>query len=145
MPILGVPDSGQKCITRGTTYAHGWQGFPDAVPAIIGRLQGVVIESRMAIAIMQTHDGPETLHYVDPPYVHSTRSKSGAYRHEMTEEDHRELASVLNELKGTVVLSDYRSGLYDELFKNWKRVEKPARADGGGKRVECLWLRNVAL
>lgn len=44
------------------------------MPALMERLRGVVIEQRDALAVCQAHDGPETLHYVDPPYVHDTRS-----------------------------------------------------------------------
>jgi DNA adenine methylase len=112
---------------------------------MIERLRGVVIENREACEVMLAHDGPETLHYVDPPYVPETRDKGSDYRHEMTEDDHRKLAAVLESLTGAVVLSGYRCGLYDELFAGWKLVERRAFADGARERVECLWLRNVEI
>jgi len=92
---------------------------------------------------MKAHDGKKTLHYVDPPYVPETRDNGADYRHEMTVEDHKQLAEVLNGLDGMVVLSGYRSKLYDELFASWERVERRALADGAKERTECLWLRNV--
>ncbi|MGD5669586.1 hypothetical protein QUT06_22670, partial [Xanthomonas citri pv. citri] len=71
----------------GTTPAQDWQNLPDAYPAIVDRFRGVVIEHRDARIILTRHDGPDSLHYVDPPYVHDTRSmfKGGksAYRHEL--------------------------------------------------------------
>jgi DNA adenine methylase len=132
----------------GTTAAHDWQNYPHELHAIIKRLGGVVIENRDALEVMLRHDTEECLHYCDPPYVHETRSAAmhGAhgYSHEMTDDDHRKMAAVLNELKGMVIVSGYACSLYDdELFADWRRVEWNALADGARERTEVLWLRNV--
>ncbi len=131
----------------GTTPAHDWRNYPDAIPAMIERLRGVIIEQREAVEVMRQHDSEQTLHYVDPPYVHSTRSskirsndKRQSYKHEMTDDQHRQLAQALSELQGSVVLSGYRCDLYDELYADWSRVDRMALADGARKRTECLWL-----
>lgn len=127
----------------GTTPAHEWMNFPDHLRAVVQRLRGVVIENRDALDVMRHQDGPDTVHYVDPPYVHETRhmrERSQAYKHEMTDEQHREMAEVLASLCGTVVLSGYRCPLYDEIFKRWQRVDAAAHADGARDRVESLWL-----
>jgi len=129
----------------GTTPAHDWRNYPTAIPAMIERLRGVVIENRDACEVMTTHDGPQTLHYVDPPYVPETRDKGSDYRHEMTEDDHRKMAAVLESLTGAVVLSGYGCKLYEELFAGWTRVERRALADGARARTEVLWLRNVEM
>lgn len=68
------------------------------------------MEHRDALAVVEQHDGHETLLYVDPPYVHSSRSfkwrKSGqVYAHEMTDEQHQLLAARLRQVEGMVVLS----------------------------------------
>jgi len=128
----------------GTTPAHDWAHYPACMDAMIERLRGVVIESRDAKEILLQHDGPETLHYVDPPYVAETRSKGKDYRHEMTDADHRALAVVLRELSGGVVLSGYPSALYEELYGTWHRVERKALADGARKRTEVLWINESA-
>ena len=124
----------------GTTPAHNWANYPASLAEIVERLRGVVIENRKATECMRQHDGPETLHYVDPPYVAETRDKGSDYSFEMTDQDHRELAETLHDLTGSVVLSGYRSELYDELYKDWLCVERNALADGARKRIECLWL-----
>ncbi len=125
----------------GTTPAHDWMNYPDALRITIQRLRGVVIENRDALACMRHHDTPETLHYADPPYVFSTRKDDKAdYPHEMTDAEHESLAAGLHSLKGMVIVSGYRCDAYDTLFKGWRRVDKVAHADGASKRVESLWL-----
>lgn len=125
----------------GTTPAHDWVNYPDSLATVIDRLQGVVVESKDAKAVMSTSDGENTLHYVDPPYVFATRSDlSKDYAHELTNEDHVELLGFLKTLKGTVVLSGYPSEMYDESLGGWRRVERAALADGAKKRTEVLWI-----
>lgn len=125
----------------GTTPAQDWAHWPLAVPFFARRLAGITLENRDAKACMEHHDSEDALHYVDPPYVHSTRSKvTGRYRYEMTDEEHCELAAFLDQLKGYVVLSGYPSELYDRLYAHWHRVERVALADGAAKRTEVLWL-----
>ena len=131
----------------GTTPAHDWANFPQALPALIERLRGVVIEHRDAKAVMAAHDGPDTLHYVDPPYVWDTRSPSRKadvkyrmYRHELTDQDHAELLEFLRTLRGMVIISGYRCDLYDSALSSWRRAETAAHADGARDRTEALWL-----
>ncbi len=134
----------------GTTPAHDWAHYPDAMRAIVDRLRGVVIERRPAIDVMAAHDSPESLHYVDPPYLWETRStaKNSSrknYRHEMNDEQHRELLAFLPTLSGAVVLSGYPSLIYDTALAGWHRVERAALADGARPRVEVLWLNRVTV
>ena len=125
----------------GTTPAHDWMNYPDALRINIQRLRGVVIENRDAMACMLHHDTPETLHYADPPYVFSTRSDGhGDYPFEMTDDDHIKLAAGLKQLQGMVIVSGYRCDLYDSIYTGWRRIDKAAHADGALKRIESLWL-----
>lgn len=129
----------------GTTPAHDWRNYPGELGALIDRLRGVCIENRNAADVMIAHDGPMTLHYVDPPYPAETRDGGSDYRHEMTSDDHRQLAETLNSLKGMVVLSGYACYLYDqELYSEWRRIERKAHADGARDRIEVLWLNSAA-
>lgn len=128
----------------GTTPAHDWRNYPEAMHALAERMRGVVIENTDAIACMRAHDSPETLHYVDPPYVHATLSTKACgahgYVHTMTDARHEELANALRGLSGHVILSGYNCQLYADLFSAWKRIDRQALADGAGKRIESLWL-----
>jgi DNA adenine methylase len=128
----------------GTTPAQDWVNYPDALVAVIERLAGVVIENRDAKQVMAAHDGPDTLHYVDPPYLPETRDKGGDYAHELTAEEHESLLVFLRGLRGMVVLSGYPSAIYDDALHDWRRVERSALADGASPRTEVLWLNRAA-
>lgn len=126
--------------------AHEWVNWPEEIPAMVERLQGVAIENGKATDVILRLDSPDTLIYCDPPYVLSTRTASRSkhgYRHEMTDEDHRELASVLLDCDGMVIISGYPSRLYDELYGGWARVERPALADRGAERTEVIWMNDA--
>lgn len=133
----------------GTTPAYDWAHYPEHIPAMIERLKGVVVENRDAIEVMRQHDTPDTLHYVDPPYVWETRSsrKNGkqAYNFEMDDSQHIALLGFLNTLEGMVILSGYDSPLYDEHLPGWHRVRQVAFADGAAKRIEVLWINKAAM
>lgn len=129
------------------TAQHLWSRYPGQLPPIIERLQGVLIENRPAIEVMQQHDTPDTLHFVDPPYVFGTRSLrnvvQGCYRHEMTDEQHLELLAVLRSLQGMVVLSGYPSELYERELADWQIHTTGARISAGrgtAVKTEVLWL-----
>lgn len=129
-----------------TTPAHDWSSYPAQITAYIDRLRGVTIENRPAIDVIRHQDRADCLHYVDPPYLKSTRNTHGdCYEFEMTPEQHCDLAVVLHQIKGMVVLSGYPSDLYDkDLYADWYRVERPAHADGAKDRTEVLWLNAAA-
>ena len=63
------------------------------------------------------------------------------YRHEFTEADHIELANILHEADGHVVVSGYHSDLYDELYQGWTVREKEAQTAGNTKRTEVIWIK----
>lgn len=133
-----------------TTAADDWAGWPDGVASYVNRLRGVVIEHCDAAALFARYDGPDTLLYLDPPYAFSTRqfprgaAQPFAYRHEMTDDDHRAMAEAAHAFSGMIVLSGYPSDLYDrELFSGWERHERVALGDtrfGGSERTEVVWL-----
>lgn len=129
--------------TKRASTVQDWLNYPAALPAIIARLQGVIIENRDAMQVIADHDHVDTVHYVDPPYVMSTRDCTGQdYRHEMTDAEHVALAHHLREVKGMVVLSGYHSELYADLYGawGWTVVERKTYADGHAARTEVLWL-----
>jgi hypothetical protein len=85
-----------------------------------------------------------TLLYCDPPYLRSVRTTQRDYYREEFDspKQHRELLSLLLTIdpgKCAVMLSGYRSALYDALLEHWRRIDYRA-GTRGGVRVESLWL-----
>lgn len=146
----GVYRTGFRAIVTqaGKTPASEWVNWKHALDDTIRRIDGVTLECRDAFEVMAQYDGPETLHYVDPPYLPETRSQGNrrrgagyhVYQHELDVDDHVRLLGMLNELNGMVVLSGYPSVLYDESLAHWRREERPAYADGGSPRTEVVWI-----
>lgn len=128
----------------GHSKAREWASYPRCLASIHRRLQGVVIERRDALEVIRAQDTPQTLFYVDPPYMPSTRS-SAKYRHELNIEQHQALLDRLMKVQGMVVVSGYPSELYDDVLGGWRRVERKHRASGSVlPRTEALWISPAA-
>lgn len=136
----------------GTIPAGDWANYPEEIHHFTARLRGVVIENRPAAAVMKQHDTNGTLHYVDPPYPFSTRSSARNrngntghyYRHDMTDNDHRDLAGAIHGLDGMVIISGYPCDLYDqEIYRGWARFQCRHMADGARPRMEVIWLNEA--
>jgi DNA adenine methylase len=123
---------------------NAWLTILAELPRLADRLAGVELRHAPALELIWEYDGPETLFYIDPPYLHETRTARNIYRHEMTREQHAELLDVLAVCRGTVVLSGYANALYDRRLAGWQRQEIPiANHAGQGRqkqrRVEVVW------
>lgn len=133
-----------KAYRQNQTGAMDWTNWPDQIPLYVERLRGVTIECRPAAEILRQQDGPETLFYCDPPYLHETRSSfrwsRRVYAAEMSHAEHGALLALLTELSGMVIISGYPSPLYDAALPRWLKVEKETFADGAKPRTEVLWL-----
>lgn len=109
---------------------------------VIERLRRVQIENKPAIDVIQRYDSEGTLFYCDPPYPHESRGDSRAYSYEMSEQEHRELAEVLHNVKGKVAISSYYCKLMEELYTGWERIDAEERLCHSvkEKRQEILWI-----
>jgi DNA adenine methylase len=122
-----------------------WWTAVAGLPAIHERLKRVAIESTDGVGLIEREDTENTLYYLDQPYlpeVVATRNGYGPFT--MTRDDHVRLLDVLDKVKGKVILSGYRSLLYDERLRDWNRHQhQTVLQTPGGKtkrRVEeILW------
>ena len=119
-----------------------WLGAVEALPFIAERLLRVQIENRPAAEVVSLYDDARTLFYCDPPYIHGSRTDKKAYGYEMTDDEHRELARVLQGTRGKAAISGYRGDLMDELYADWKCFEATEKAchSSKGSRTEALWV-----
>jgi DNA adenine methylase len=138
----------QGGMVKGNFRRHNKSGrsmlkdiHPENIYTASRRFRNVLIEKRDAFTLIGEMDSPDTLFYIDPPYVGSTRTAKNIYAVELTDEQHRQL-EMLNDLEGLTILSGYPNDIYTELFeaRGWKRIDKEANVNGGGVRTEALWL-----
>lgn len=126
------------------TAQHLWARMPNNLSAVGQRFEGVLVENRDAIQVMKDHDAPDTLHFVDPPYVHETRVISSKYyRHEMDNDQHLALLDSVLNLDGKVVICGYETEMYNDILTGWQKETRQSSAAGqrgSVKRTECLWL-----
>lgn len=131
--------TGFKVSTDGQ-HPRSWANFPEHLRAVVSRLRGVIIENRDALSVIPRYDSPTTLYFVDPPYLAATRTSKRTYRHELTNQQHEQLAEVLHSVKGMVVLAGYPSPLYDRLYSGWECRTRKSMTCMNTERTEALWL-----
>ena len=139
--------------------ATGFANKVASLELVRNRLKNVQVDNIDAIACIQYWDSPDTLFYLDPPYIHDTRTLKEAYQHEVDDAHHRQLVNTLLTIKGQAVLSGYAHEIYKPLLEQgWHKVEidtvcraagktRESKLRGEGsliqhaKRVEVLYLK----
>jgi DNA adenine methylase len=110
------------------------------------RLQDAQLDQADVFAQLTRYDDPQTLAYLDLPYVYTTRGAGRAvYEHEMSDDDHRRMSESLHQTKCMIMLSGYPSALYDELYADWTCVTRKTRDVNSNIQTECLWLSPAAM
>lgn len=119
------------------------------------RLMRVQIENLDWVDVMNDYDRPDTVFYLDPPYMHADQS---GYEHKFTDEDHKRMCDKIMCTKGFVALSGYPNELYDRYewtnrieFNRRDRAnaqvanEHNGREDIGDRKMmtEVLWIRDT--
>ena len=123
------------------------------------RLMLVQIDCRDALEVIRYWDSPNTLFYIDPPYVNETRRTLNAYAYEMSVEQYKELVELLLGIKGKAVVSGYEHPLYSPFGQAGWKVHKfhtachaAGRVRGSGlqgkgsalakvPRTEVIWVK----
>jgi DNA adenine methylase len=136
----------QERLSRRSGDEHLW--------AIAQRMKSVHVYCSDALKVIGRFDSPDTLFYCDPPYVHQSRGSKDSrhkdqfaaqprrqYRYEMTDQQHCELAELLQTIQGQAIVSGYDCPLYQELYSGWTRFEREVPTSTRQKKTECLWVK----
>jgi len=124
--------------------ASAWLNALAGLAAVHARLKRVAILNRDALDVIRQQDGRRTLFYLDPPYLGETRTADDVYSFEMCAKQHEVLLETIRQCKGRVMLSGYRSELYDRRLRDWTQHEftLPNQAASGKQKrrmVEVVW------
>jgi len=139
-----APSSRTRTRRGMNEQVSAWLNAIEGLPMVHSRLKLVRIENRDALDVIRQQDGTGTLFYLDPPYMEKTRTAPDVYAFEMTDRDHERLLEVALNCFGKVMLSGYRSPLYDSRLSEWNRHDfnVPNSAAGGDRKrrmIESLW------
>lgn len=116
-----------------------WAELPETVMQLCVRLKEAQIENTDALALIERYNDPQTLLYLDPPYMQELR-KHGLYKYEMTDEAHERLLELVLKSKSKICLSAYDSELYNVKLKDWYTAEIKTTAQMGKHRTEKLYM-----
>ncbi len=130
---------------RMNEQASAWMTAVEGLPAVAARLRRVVILNNDAVDVIRQQDGEHTLFYLDPPYVHDTRSTDGDYEFEMSLDQHAAMVETIRQCRGKVLLSGYPNELYDRELRDWNHNEfqidnKASSAKRKRIMTERVWM-----
>lgn len=127
-------------------HVSAWLTSIEGLPEIHNRLKTVEIRNMDFRDFIKKYDHTKCLFYLDPPYLHSTRTATNVYEFEMQEKDHVDLLGLISSLRGSFILSGYQSNLYDTYARKngWKKnvydIDNKASSDKTKEiKQECVW------
>lgn len=146
MSYMGATErpTGWRANARSKSGHVPMWGREERLLLVSERMRSVQFECDDAMRVIRRFDGPETLHYCDPPYEPESRSSGQGYACDLGQDDHRALLELLLEVEGKVVVSGYPSELYARMLeaRGWRRVTRQSRTrDPKTTRTECLWIK----
>lgn len=131
-----------------------WIDLPDHVAAVADRLRMVQCDCLDITDCIHKYDRPESLFYIDLPYMPQTRRSAKAYEHEADKLTHKRMLRAVMHAKGKFIISGYAHPLYDEVLtgaRGWERIEyrvacrssvSPSGKVAADKtRQEVVWVR----
>ncbi len=128
-------------------HANLWARLPGMLQHTGRRLRGVRIECDTYDKTLV--DASNTAAFLDPPYLPETRVTQNKYLHEFGRKEHQHLLQIVRRLKKTrVLLCGYRSDLYDNELRKFRRVDIKANSCVGPtmrgrkrpSRTLSLWM-----
>lgn len=109
---------------EGTYYRAGAAGATKGYQTTIrelnvfrNRFKDIRIENMDFRNFIKRYDGENVFMYLDPPYILSL-VKNPLYKHNMSDEDHKDMVNLLLELKGKAILVCYDHDIYKPLTDN---------------------------
>jgi len=140
-----------------------WRGRLAYLDAWHARLSRVQLDHRDALDVIRYWDSPDTVFYLDPPYIADTRAAGNldVYAIEASDAHHQALVAILLGLRGQAALSGYDHPICEPLGAAGWQVHRmktacfaASRARGSGlqgkgaalakvPRTEVLWVKET--
>lgn len=141
---------GGKTYSPAASWAHDrtntvfrpryWCQLPDRLLDTVERLRMAQIECMDALELIPMYNRDNTLLYIDPPYLRSSRTQLH-YECEFAKTDeHMALLQLCREHKGPCIISSYENDLYNEELAGWSKRSITTQTNCAGTAVEVIYL-----
>lgn len=122
-----------------------WAGITETIDQATKRLRGstknlVQIEHMDALRLIERYNTADALIYLDPPYVRSSRKSGALYKHEMDDAQQIQMLESIVRSKAKIILSGYRSSLYDRYLKGWIVDSAMCQTTSTAMAEEVIWM-----
>jgi len=117
-----------------------WCKLPERILSIVERLKMAQIENMNALELIELYNRENTLLYIDPPYLKSTRTQLHYKCEFVKDSEHRELLRLCKKHKGYVIISSYNNELYDNELYGWDKRSVRVATNNGGSAEEVIYL-----
>lgn len=132
-----------KCNAKGGETVSKWNNALEKLHEV-----AAIIRSNFQITnfdftdCIEKIDFEQCFFYCDPPYPKETRASFNDYKFEFSTEKHVLLSEKLHNIKGLAMISSYDSELYNELYKDWRKVAFPVKKNNirSGEVREVIWM-----
>ena len=106
-----------------------WISHKQNISAVIDRISAVHVSCEDALDCIKRWDSPNTLFYVDPPYINTN---CGHYK-KYSIEDYKNLCNLLDTIEGKYVLSGYQQEIEPKFFHQKINFKATMSAAGTGR------------
>ncbi|MGR3220850.1 MAG: DNA adenine methylase [Candidatus Anammoxibacter sp.] len=117
--VCDIRSGGFAVAAKSRNMAFTYRNMVKAIGALGRRLENVVVECLDYKDFILRYDSSSVCHYIDSPYLNF----SGCYDIPFTNQDHADLAKILNSIQGAAIVSYYDHPVIEELYKGWNRLE----------------------
>jgi len=140
-------DKSVKSGTLSPAMKRWLNGIEDGLPRVIERFRSITIENMSYEYVIEKYDSPDTLFYIDPPYIHDTRGESAreAYMYEFADGMHVKLVDQLQKIQGKYILSGYNHEIYNPLDNATRFLPETKGVVGEDKPYAKVKLDDFAL
>lgn len=120
-----------------------WHNGIKGLQPVIDKLSHIQIEKRDFRYLIPIIDFKDAFFYCDPPYTTDVRSGTKDYKFDFNVQDHIDLKTVLDDLKGLAMVSNYDgSELLEFLYDDWTKIVFPPKKNniGNTRKSECIYI-----